>query len=141
DVTRALLNRKIPPLPEGDHIPAELRAICARALAPDPADRYPTAEAFQRDLEKYLQALREPCGAEELGAFLRAQFGDLRQATKKLIDFHIKSVGGGGSTPVRTPTGTGAGKPRGVPMNTGRMRLPSGAMSVSAGASAPLDDR
>ena len=36
DVTRALLNRKIPPLPEGDHIPAELRAICMRALAPDP---------------------------------------------------------------------------------------------------------
>ena len=42
EVTRALLNQRIPPLPEGDHIPAELRAICARALAPDPADRYPT---------------------------------------------------------------------------------------------------
>ena len=108
EVTRALLNRKIPPLPEGAQIPAELRPICARALAPDPADRYPSAEAFQRDIEKYLQGLPEPCGAEELGAFLRTQFGELRQATKKLIDFHIKSAqpsasSSGGNTP-NTPS-------------------------------------
>ncbi len=81
EVTRALLNRKIPPLPEGNHIPAELRAICARALAPDPADRYPTAEAFQRDIEKYLQGAaravrRRGAGRVPAHAVRRAAAGD-----------------------------------------------------------------
>ncbi len=105
EVTRALLNRKIPPLPLGDEIPVELREMCMRALAPDPTDRYPTAEAFQRDIERYLAALPDPCGAEELGAFLRTQFGELRQATKKLIDFHIKAVQPAAGLPGNTPTG------------------------------------
>jgi serine/threonine-protein kinase len=122
EVTRALLNRKIPVLPDNLAIPAELRAICARALEPDPADRYPTAEAFQRELEKYLQGLPEPCGADELGAFLRTQFGDLRQATKKLIDFHIKSAqpaqsssGNTPNTPSRTRRPTSRTGPSPIP--------------------------
>ena len=101
EVTRGLLNKRLPPLPEGEAIAPELRAICARALAVEPADRYPTAEVFQRDLERYLQSLPEPAGPDELGAYLRGQFGDLRQATKKLIDFHIKAA-----VPAYTPTGT-----------------------------------
>ena len=119
EVTRALLNHRIPPLPEGDHIPAELRAICARALATDPADRHPTAEVFQRDLEKYLQGLPEPCGSEELGAFLRTQFGELRQATKKLIDFHIKSAQPGASSNGNTPSRPSKTGQRPVPRRTG----------------------
>jgi serine/threonine protein kinase len=122
EVTRALLNRKIPALPDNLEIPAELRAICARALSPDPADRYPTAEAFQRELEKYLQGLPEPCGAEELGAFLHTQFGELRQATKKLIDFHIKSAqpltsssSGTPNTPSRTRRPTSRTGPSPIP--------------------------
>jgi serine/threonine protein kinase len=141
DVTRALLNRKIPPLPEGDHIPAELRAICMRALAPDPVDRYPSAEAFQRDLEKYLQGLPEPCGAEELGAFLRAQFGELRQATKKLIDFHIKSAqpspSSTGNTP-NTPSKTSkTRRPTNPPRTTGPSPIP--AVALPAPLPAPID--
>jgi len=129
DVTRALLNRKIPALPEGDQIPAELRAICARALAPDPSDRYPTAEAFQRDLEKYLQGLPEPCGAEELGAFLRTQFGELRQATKKLIDFHIKSA-----QPSPSSTGNTPNTPSKTRRHTNPRNVPSPIPAVSLSA-------
>jgi hypothetical protein len=128
EVTRALLNRKIPALPGGGQNPAELRAISARALAPDPADRYPTADAFQRDLDRYLAGPPAACGPDDVGAYVRAQFGDLRQATKKLIDFHIKSAqaGGGGSTPVRTPTGPArrlsTGMPA-IPSQTGNTRM------------------
>ncbi len=114
EVTRALLNRRIPPLPENLQIPESLRAMCARALAPDPADRYPTAEAFQRDLERYLQSLPDACGAEELGAFLRTQFGELRQATKKLIDFHIKSA---------QPSPSSSGNTPSSPSKTGRRSM------------------
>jgi serine/threonine-protein kinase len=135
EVTRALLNRKIPTLPESDQIPAELRAICARALAPDPADRYPTAEAFQRDIEKYLQSLPEPCGAEELGAFLRTQFGELRQATKKLIDFHIKSAQPGTSSTGNTPNTPSKSRRPTNPRLTGSSPIPA----VSLPAPMPID--
>ena len=103
-VTRALLNGKIPPLPEHLDLPEGLRAMCTRALAVDPNDRYATAEDFQRDLERYLMSQPEPCGPEDVGAFVRKQFGELRHATKKLIDFHIKAVQPGSMTPAHTPS-------------------------------------
>jgi hypothetical protein len=35
-------------------VPRELRRICLKAMAADPAGRYPSAEAFQKDLKHYL---------------------------------------------------------------------------------------
>jgi formylglycine-generating enzyme required for sulfatase activity/tRNA A-37 threonylcarbamoyl transferase component Bud32 len=35
-------------------VPKPLAAICARALAPDPADRYPSAVSFAADLRRFL---------------------------------------------------------------------------------------
>jgi serine/threonine protein kinase len=35
-------------------VPVELDAICARAMAREPADRYATAAEFERDLEGWL---------------------------------------------------------------------------------------
>ena len=137
EVTRALLNRKIPALPDNLDIPAELRAICARALAPDPADRYPTAEVFQREIEKYLQGLPEPCGAEELGAFLRTQFGELRQATKKLIDFHIKSAQPSASSSGNTPNTPSKTRRSTHPGRTVPSPIP--AVPLPAPQSAPID--
>jgi serine/threonine-protein kinase len=136
EVTRALLNGKVPPLPADDElaqpIASELRAMCARALAADPANRYPTADAFQRDIDRYLADQDAPCTAEEVGAYLRTQFGDLRQATKKLIDFHIKSASGG-STPVRASTG--AHRTVAAPWVTGvRQRANSASMPTLVGA-------
>ena len=49
-----------PPIPPREHdpsIPRSLERICRRALAPDPAQRYPTASEFAQDLEA---ALRPP---------------------------------------------------------------------------------
>jgi hypothetical protein len=34
-------------------VPRRLEAICARAMAADPADRYPSADAFAADLERF----------------------------------------------------------------------------------------
>ena len=39
-------------------VPADLRAILRAALAKDPADRYPSAEAFADDLERFLAGQR-----------------------------------------------------------------------------------
>jgi serine/threonine protein kinase len=105
EITRALLARDIPALPDDVDIPPVLRTICARAMAPDPADRYATAEELQRDLERYLAGQPIACGAEEVGAFLRQHLGHLRAATKKVIDFHIKTaerIANSGNTPSGT---------------------------------------
>ncbi|MDP1828929.1 MAG: protein kinase [Archangium sp.] len=40
-------------------VPRRLVAICMKALAKDPAERYQTVEAFQRDLERYTRGLAQ----------------------------------------------------------------------------------
>lgn len=40
-------------------VPRRLVAICMKALAKNPADRYQTVEAFQRDLERYTRGLSQ----------------------------------------------------------------------------------
>jgi len=44
-----------PPLVFAGAVPAELQAICARALALDPGARYADVESFQKDLRDYLE--------------------------------------------------------------------------------------
>ncbi len=47
-----------PPRALDKTIPAELEAVCLQALRPDPAARYPDAEAFAADLARALQGER-----------------------------------------------------------------------------------
>ncbi|RMG14478.1 MAG: serine/threonine-protein kinase, partial [Planctomycetota bacterium] len=49
---------ELPPEPDDLPVPGELKAIAERALAPDPADRYPSAAAFADDLRAYLEGRR-----------------------------------------------------------------------------------
>jgi tetratricopeptide (TPR) repeat protein len=51
---------KAAPIP---HVPRELDDVCRRAMAPDPEDRYPTADALAEDLEKLLAGRRAPRSA------------------------------------------------------------------------------
>jgi eukaryotic-like serine/threonine-protein kinase len=53
DLLRAI---EAPPEPEPT-LPADLRAILRRALAADPAERYPTAAAMAADLQRYREGL------------------------------------------------------------------------------------
>ena len=47
------------PAHPGQALPPRLVAICMKALSADPAHRYPTVEAFQRDLERYAHGLSQ----------------------------------------------------------------------------------
>ena len=92
EIVRRLLDRNIADLPADAGVPPELAAICTRALAPDPKDRYQSAQELQRDLEAYLARQPDRCTPEEVGRYLREHFGEQREATKKLIDAHIKAA-------------------------------------------------
>ncbi|HEU4539133.1 MAG TPA: protein kinase, partial [Polyangiaceae bacterium] len=68
---------RIPPTREAaPHAPAELVAICDRALAPRPADRYPTALAFRQALEGYLERSGASPKREQIGHVVEELFGD-----------------------------------------------------------------
>jgi len=54
EILRSLAEGRLPSL-AGD-IPERLERICARALAPNPADRYPTALDLKDDLDQFLQS-------------------------------------------------------------------------------------
>jgi serine/threonine-protein kinase len=67
---------EIPPLPVKDLANAsELERIVRRALAFDREDRYPTASAFQRDLEDYLAGAGLLTSRLKLGDWLGETFG------------------------------------------------------------------
>ena len=54
-------------------VPAEIARVCERALARDPAERYPTAEALRLAIQAYL----EHRGSTELGARARSRLDEL----------------------------------------------------------------
>jgi serine/threonine-protein kinase len=66
--------------------PAELDAICARAMARDPADRYPTALALLEDLEAHLAHRDDVLSTREIGARLSRTFAAERQTMNALVD-------------------------------------------------------
>lgn len=90
EVVTELLARRVPALPEDTNVPPELAAICARAMAPHPAERYATAGEMQRDLEYFLLRQGQRVGADEMGAFLRDRFSAQRESENSFIESHAR---------------------------------------------------
>ena len=93
EVLRRIGSDQIPPLPDDGprSVPAELRAVCRRALAPAAADRYPTAEAMREDLDAWLSG-RDVPGPQKRGEMLEALFVDKRDEIRELIQLRIKEA-------------------------------------------------
>lgn len=62
-------------------------ALCARALAPSPRERYPTALAFRADLDAYLDRATEPSDEvlARLPELMQASFGPEREQMQLFI--------------------------------------------------------
>ncbi len=58
-----------PPAPLGPGFPRELEAVCLKALARDPVDRYPTAQLMADDLRRRTRG--EPTAAGRAGPMRR----------------------------------------------------------------------
>ncbi len=97
-------------------VPEALEAICMRALAREPADRFATADEMQRALEAWLEGeASRPggtrVGARELGARMNELFAEHRAATKAEIDAQIRATPVDGSlvgVPVIRPANVSA---------------------------------
>jgi serine/threonine-protein kinase len=87
DIIRRLVGGDIPSSPKAANpdVDKELDRICRRALMFSPDERYPTAEAFQVDLERYLVSKGTRPSAREIGAYVAELFADKRATTDKII--------------------------------------------------------
>jgi serine/threonine-protein kinase len=114
-----------PPLAEvAPWVPGSLASIVARALARDPADRYPTMEAFRQALSTYMLEAHTMVSARALAEFLedlRAIAPErppmaatpIRPGTPRSLDDVAASLLGQGPDNVQTPVPLdgGAGSP------------------------------
>jgi hypothetical protein len=66
-------------------LPPELDRVVMRALAVDPRDRYPTAEAFRAELITVLDRHWPDTDSKRLGAFMRATFAAERDAERAVV--------------------------------------------------------
>jgi tRNA A-37 threonylcarbamoyl transferase component Bud32 len=75
--------------------PEPLKRICARALAVNPRDRYPTSEAMRQELEDYINAFEVRTSAAALGRFVAELFEDRRAELRALVEAQLRGQPGG----------------------------------------------
>src|ERR1044071_7312916 len=76
-------------------VPPELDEICARAMAWNRDERYPSAGAMQQDLERYLVSTGMNVTAREVGTCVSELFREDRSNTNAVIEAHIARLRGG----------------------------------------------
>jgi len=93
DITQHLLACKpMPLLPKNRGFPPGLAAICSRALAPRPEDRYADASQFLSDLGELMTG-SAPVQARLLGDLMGRLFGSSRALTRAMIQQRLQGEG------------------------------------------------
>jgi serine/threonine-protein kinase len=75
-------------------VPSALDEIIVKALAPEPDDRYATAEEFEAALEKWFHSVtggRRP-SAKEIGGVVASLFEDRRQEARAIIEEQLAEL-------------------------------------------------
>lgn len=97
-VLTKLVQKQIPTL---DHVmpsaPAELKRICAKAMAWDRDERYETAEAFREDLDAFIVASKLQVNLRYVGSLLASALADERAKIRNLLDRKIAQLKAGGN--------------------------------------------
>ena len=70
-----------------------LAAICDRALAVNPEERYASAQAFRAALQEYLQQAGLRVEAAEIGQLMRSVFEEERRALHRVIEAAVHASG------------------------------------------------
>ncbi len=73
-------------------VPAELAAICDRAMAPLAADRFETAQEFHDVLEQYLAGSDFRVSSKDVGHMVTSAFAEERRQIKATIEEQVKNV-------------------------------------------------
>jgi serine/threonine-protein kinase len=120
-------------------VPDKLAEVTRRALALDPADRYPSALAFERDLRQCMSPISVQNGMIRLRALVSEFFGEELEEVRSAIDKQVGSAGPSSverlSTPdarlVQRPERESAPLAAATPERRGRRRAVLGALLAS----------
>ncbi|HVI00748.1 MAG TPA: hypothetical protein VM869_18655, partial [Enhygromyxa sp.] len=93
-VARRLFEHDLPELALPD-TPARLLSICRRALAPAVEQRYPSAEAFRQELERFMQDEGLDASVRAIGKRVAAGFASERADTRTRIDQELRTLTAG----------------------------------------------
>jgi serine/threonine-protein kinase len=93
-------------------VPPQLEAICVRALARRPADRFPNAGQMQSELEEFCR--RAGYGATQLGLWMAQSFPGEQEKLRSCLSGEIPAAAQEGERTARW-TGTTGKLPRGAP--------------------------
>lgn len=118
-----------PEFRDEDHVPSAMQQVVRRAVAKDPARRYPDAASLRQAL---LRAGPEPWSESEISAFLDVRFGDRRQELESELTYVISDVAEVTHTHAHTMT-----VPLGPMPRPERLRIPMWGF-VAAGLGAGL---
>lgn len=91
EVISRLVARRLPALPPDPAVPADLAAICGRAIAAEREERYATAGRFQRDLEEHLVRQAERVTADDVAVFMHYRFDVEQDSAKSVLESHLRS--------------------------------------------------
>jgi hypothetical protein len=69
-----------------------LDAIVARALARDPAQRFPTAQAMRDELEAYIASTGRVVRQEDIGALVTKMFADVRERVQREVKEQMAAI-------------------------------------------------
>ena len=92
---QVLHDEPLPPRRLNDQVPRDLETICLKALAKEPARRYPTAAAFRDDLRRWLE--RQPIQARPASALERGRLWCRRKPLAAGLLAALLFVFGGGA--------------------------------------------
>lgn len=90
EIATRLGRAEIPTLDGTRSIDPELRAICARALAPERRQRYARAGDLRADLASYLATLGGPISPRELAQFVCTTLRDDRARLQGVVDTQLQ---------------------------------------------------
>ncbi len=82
----------VSPGKENPDVPPALEAICRRAMARDPAERFATAAEFQHAIEEYLEASSVRSSSRQIAQFLNEHFREERSRIRDTVDLQVRRV-------------------------------------------------
>src|SRR5690606_18551694 len=103
-IIQKLMLDKIPASPRAvnPEVPKALDAIVKKALAKKKTDRFESAQAFQLELERYMEAEGLKCTPRPLGEWVGNLFADRRKQTRSVIEAQLSAISSGSPRSLRS---------------------------------------
>ncbi len=94
EIIRSLIRGKVPASPRSvdPTVPEAIDAMCVRALAINPEERYATAAEFEAELSTFLEQSANRASARELGRYVAELFAETRLESRKIIESQLTQL-------------------------------------------------